>query len=60
MPIPGVETWVLTFLLAFPDSFIGGEYQTKERCENAAVHQLQHWKITYGSQLRYRCEVREG
>ena len=55
-----MEVWVLTFLLSFPDSFIGGEYQTRARCEHAAVHQFQHWKITYGSQLRYRCEVREG
>jgi hypothetical protein len=59
MPVPAVETWVLTFLLTFPDSFIGGEYQTRARCEHAAVHQFQQWKIIYGPQLRYRCEVRK-
>ena len=52
MPIPGVETWVLTFLLAFPDSFIGGEYQTKERCEYAAVHQLQHCAPNFATGVR--------
>jgi hypothetical protein len=59
MQVPSIEIWVLTFLLTFPDSFVGGEYQTKARCEQAAVHQFQHWRLIYGPQLRYRCEMRE-
>jgi hypothetical protein len=57
MPAPIMEIWVLTFLLAFPDSFVGGEYQSHGRCEAAAQHQIHHWRIVYGPHIRYKCEV---
>jgi hypothetical protein len=59
MPVPTIETWVLVFLLTFPESFVGGEYQTKERCEHAAMHQSQQWRLIYGPKIHHRCEVRE-
>jgi hypothetical protein len=59
MGIPTMDIWVLTFLLTFPDSFIGDEYQSKIRCEQAAMHQFQHWKIIYGPQIRYKCEMQK-
>jgi hypothetical protein len=52
-----METWLLTFYLAFPTSFLGGEYYSLDRCEAGARHQLMHWQMFYGPKLRWRCEL---
>jgi hypothetical protein len=57
MPIPSMEVWVLTFFLTFPDSFVGGEYQSYGRCQLGAQQQLHHWRIIYGPNIRYKCET---
>ena len=56
MPAPSVETWVLIFYVSFGHPFLGGEYQTRERCEDAAKHQFPHWRIVYSGKLTHRCE----
>jgi len=48
--------WILTFQLASGVTFLGGEYQSLERCEQGALQQLQHWKRFYGRYLTWHCE----
>jgi hypothetical protein len=55
---PAMEIWVLTFFVLFGEPFIGGEYQTRERCEDAALHQSLHWHITYSHRLIHKCELK--
>jgi hypothetical protein len=51
-----MEVWVLTFFVTFGAPFVGGEYQTKERCEAAALHQFAYWRIIYSHRLTHKCE----
>ena len=62
MVAPTMETWVLTFFLILPpnsdsDWFMGGEYQTKARCEKAAAMQAPVWRPS--GFKHYRCELRK-
>jgi hypothetical protein len=58
MAVTGIEVWVLLFMLNAHDSFVGGEYQTRERCAESAGMQMPHWTLQHGRQLRWRCELR--
>jgi len=51
-----METWLLVFMLAKGDPFIGGEYQTVERCRAGAAQQLKHWREHHrDSHITWRC-----
>jgi hypothetical protein len=58
MKVPEMETWMLTFFVLFSEPFVGGEYQTKERCERAALHQEVHWRVVYSHRLTHKCELK--
>jgi hypothetical protein len=66
MSVPGIETWLLIFTIASvaspgdSDTFLGGEYQTKTKCQQAVVIQYSHWHLLYGSRLSWRCELMRG
>lgn len=51
-----LETWVLTFYVLFSTPFVGGEYQTEERCIQGAQMQWSYWHHQYGRRLRYECK----
>jgi len=59
MNVPGIETWLLIFTITNAsgesDTFLGGEYQTREKCEQAVIMQYGHWHLLY-SRLQWRCE----
>lgn len=51
------KVWFLIFSLGGTPAFLGGEYQTLQRCEQAAANQMPHWKLKYrGRRVTWECE----
>jgi len=51
-------TFVLTFTLASGSTFLGGEYQSYERCQKGAQQQLEHWRRYYHRDITWTCKRR--
>lgn len=49
------EAWVLTFYVLFGTPFVGGEYQSEDRCRTAAAIQMPYWQHQYGRRLSFKC-----
>jgi hypothetical protein len=50
-----MSTWLLTFYVLHSTPFIGGEYQTEDRCRTAAAVQMNYWRHVYGRRLSWKC-----
>jgi len=51
-----MTAWLLIITVG-THGFIGGEYQTEQRCKDAAAMQMPHWKETYsGRHVWWRCK----
>jgi hypothetical protein len=48
-------TWLLTFYVLYGMPFIGGEYQTEDRCRTAAAVQMVWWQKQYGRRISWKC-----
>lgn len=44
------------FYVLYGTPFIGGEYQSEERCKTAAAVQEPYWRHQYGKRLSWKCE----
>jgi hypothetical protein len=51
-----LETWLLTFHPATAPPFVGGEYQTQERCRRGAREQLPYWTLMHGEGINWSCK----
>jgi hypothetical protein len=47
--------WLLTFYVLHGMPFIGGEYQTEDRCRTAAAVQMVWWQKQYGRRISWKC-----
>jgi hypothetical protein len=52
-----LSVWLLVFVLGTRDAFVAGEYQSEQRCVEAAQIQAPHWRQHYKNKnLMWRCE----